>query len=165
MQPSGAISMRILVNCAFAAALSPALATAAAPLSHFPDPMFHDGMENIADGPATDADAARFLAQATFGSTTADIAHLRAIGYQAWLTEQFNATPTSELNYVYWISGTLLENPGTDTLREAWFLGALGGPDPQDNALIHNDQLRQRLAFALSEIMVVSEVNTLLSQH
>lgn len=30
-------------------------------LSHFPDAMFHDGME----GPFTDADAARFLAQAT----------------------------------------------------------------------------------------------------
>ena len=31
--------------------------------------------------PANDADAARFLAQATFGATTADIARLRQIGY------------------------------------------------------------------------------------
>jgi hypothetical protein len=32
--------------------------------------------------------SARFLAQATFGPTSADIAHLKAIGYQAWLAEQ-----------------------------------------------------------------------------
>ena len=38
--------------------------------------------------PASDADAARFLAQATFGPTTADITRLRQIGYSQWLDEQ-----------------------------------------------------------------------------
>jgi uncharacterized protein (DUF1800 family) len=145
-----------------------AFALAALPLaaqSHFPDPVFHDGMEGVAAGPFSDADAARFLAQATFGPTDADIAHLRAIGYQAWLDEQFAATPTSELVYVDWVANTLLQNTGDDTVREAWLVGALGGPDPQNMVTIHSDQLRQRVAFALSEIFVISEQNTLLSQH
>lgn len=53
--------------------------------SHAPDPGFHDGFDGIDAGPATDADAARFLAQATFGPSMADIAHLRQVGYQGWL--------------------------------------------------------------------------------
>jgi uncharacterized protein (DUF1800 family) len=147
------------------AALLLAFSAALPAQSHFPDPLFHDAMEGPAAGPFSDADAARFLAQATFGPTDADIAHLRSVGYQAWLTEQFAATPTSELDYVDWVANTLQENTGDDTVREAWFVGALGGPDPRDNMLLHTDQLRQRVAFALSEIFVISEQNTFLSQH
>ena len=57
--------------------------------SHWPDAAFHDGFEGLAAGPATDAEAARFLAQATFGPTSADIVHLRVVGYEGWLEEQF----------------------------------------------------------------------------
>ena len=130
-------------------------------LSHAPDALFHDGLEGVSAGPFTDADAARFLAQATFGPTDVDIAHLRTIGYQAWLTEQFSATKTLEMDYLNWISAApLSEQIGQNNRVEAWFLGALGGPDPQNNALIHKDQLRQRVAFALSEILVISDQNT-----
>ncbi|HSE12473.1 MAG TPA: DUF1800 family protein, partial [Rudaea sp.] len=118
-----------------------------------------------AAGPFNDGDAARFLAQATFGPTDADIAYLRGKGYEAWLAEQWSLPASSQLQYVDWVGTTLGEGVGSDTLREAWFLGALGGPDPQNNALIHKDQLRQRVAFALSEIFVVSEQNTFLNQH
>ncbi|GAA0705908.1 DUF1800 domain-containing protein [Dokdonella soli] len=131
--------------------------------SHAPDIMFHDGFEGVAAGPFSDADAARFLAQATFGPTDADIHHLRAIGYQAWLAEQFAATPTLEMSYLNWIGTTLHEQIGQNNRQEAWFLGALGGPDPQNNNIVHTDQLRQRMAFALSEIMVVSDQNTTLN--
>ena len=37
----------------------------------------------------TPEDASRFLDQATFGATDADIHHLSLIGYQAWLNQQF----------------------------------------------------------------------------
>lgn len=135
---------------------------ATAPLSHGPDPLFHYGMELMTAGPASDSDASRFLAQATFGPTDADIAHLRSIGYQAWLDEQFAATPTYEMNYLNWVANTLQEQIGQNNRQEAWFLGALGGPDPQNNAIIHTDQLRQRVAFALSEIFVISDYNVTL---
>lgn len=143
-------------------------AGSAAAQSHFPDPVFHDSMEGVQGGPGTDGDAARFLAQATFGPTDADIAHLRAIGYEAWLDEQFAATATSHLDYYDWVATTLHENTGYSNFIESWFLGALGGPDPQfpaDASKTHNDQLRQRVAFALSEIFVISDQNTLLDQH
>jgi hypothetical protein len=166
------VSRRVRIACMLAASMSCAGPAAAATLSHFPDPMFHDGMEGQTAGPFNDADAARFLAQATFGPTDTDIAHLRSLaasnagaGYQAWLNEQYLAAPNSELAYVNWVSGTLNANTGPDTVREAWFVGALGGPDPQDNSIIHSDQLRERVAFALSEIFVVSDQNTLLAQH
>ncbi len=113
----------------------------------------------------SDSDAARFLAQATFGTTDADIAHLHSIGYAAWLAEQFDATrtpPTLELDYFNWVTNTLHEPATGDTLAEAWFLGALGGPDPRNPVVIRKDQLRQRVAFALSEIFVVSRKNPLI---
>jgi uncharacterized protein (DUF1800 family) len=139
-----------------------AVATAAAQ-SHFPNTMFNDGLENANSGPASDPDAARFLAQATFGPTDAEIAHLRALGYEGWLTEQFAAAPTSHLGYVNWVANTLDEGIGSITFREAWFIGALGGPDPQNNLVVHKDQLRQRIAFALSEIFVVSGESSMLT--
>ena len=42
----------------------------------------------------TPQDASRFLAEATFGATDADIHTLSQIGYTAWLNQQFSAPPT-----------------------------------------------------------------------
>ncbi|QBB70046.1 DUF1800 family protein [Pseudolysobacter antarcticus] len=166
---------RALACPAFVFAIFLSVASSAQSLSHRPDTVFHDRFEGITAGPFTDADAARFLTQATFGPTAADIAHLRSIGYQAWLTEQFAATPTYEMTYINWTEGTPLgspplsplgERPDGDHRIEAWWLGALGGPDPQyptDSTHDHKDQLRQRVAFALSEIMVVSQQNATLA--
>jgi uncharacterized protein (DUF1800 family) len=143
-----------LLGCA-----STVAAAATNNLSRAPDPLFHGGFEKLTDGPFNDSDAARFLAQATFGPTDSDIAHLRSIGYQAWLNEQFAAAPTYEMTYLNWVKNTLHESIGQNHRQEAWLLGALGGPDPQTNTLIHSDQLRQRVAFALSEIFVISDQN------
>ena len=49
-------------------------------LSHWPDAGMRSGFEAADVGPYKDADAARFLTQATFGPTLEDIAHLRAVG-------------------------------------------------------------------------------------
>ena len=151
------------------------IASAALPLSHAPDLLMHDGFDGPAFGPLNDFDAARFLAQTTFGPIEADIAHLRALaaanagaGYQAWLNEQFTAPISLQQTYYNWVATTLNEGTGSTTIREAWFLGALGGPDPQfplNAAKNHTDQLRQRVAFALSEIFVISDQNTLIDQH
>jgi hypothetical protein len=80
------------------------------------------------------------------------------------LTQQFNATPTHELAYLDWATNTLGEDIGQGNRQEAWFLGALGGSDPA-GGLAHSDQLRQRVAFALSEILVISDQNTTLSGY
>ncbi|WP_313918856.1 DUF1800 family protein [Tahibacter sp.] len=127
-------------------------------LSHWPDPMFHHGFEALDVGPRSDADAARFLAQTTFGPTAADIQHLRTIGYRAWFDEQLAVPMTLQLDYLNWVA-SIPEPVYQNARMEAWWLGALGGPDPAMPTLIHRDQLRQRVAFALSEIFVISKVN------
>ncbi|GLQ89172.1 DUF1800 domain-containing protein [Dyella flagellata] len=115
-------------------------------------------------GPYTDAEAARFLAQATFGPTTADIAHLRQVGYQGWLNEQFAAPVSTEKPYLDWVAGLPNTPDGNntvndDTRMEAWWINALGTPDPSRGMRMPTDQLRQRVALALSEIFVVSNAN------
>ncbi len=42
-------------------------------------------------GPATDADTVRFLEQASWGPTPAEIARVKAMGFKAYLNEQFNS--------------------------------------------------------------------------
>ena len=92
-------------------------------------------------------DAARFLAQATFGTTGAEVARTQAMGLEAWLAEQMATPPTTHLP---WVRAELAAGRAdwevmVPSLWRAWFEGG--------------DQLRQRVAFALSEILVVSLVN------
>ena len=137
-------------------------AFAATALSHFPDAMFHDGMEGVAAGPFTDADAARFLAQATFGPTSDDIATLRSLGYSAWLDQQFAKTPSLSVPYLDWVLAGGQDYISDDARMEIWGANAAGTGDPSRKgfpANANDDQLRQRVAFALSEIFVVSNSN------
>ncbi len=121
---------------------------AAAPMSANAQLIFKDGMERISTIPSSDAEAARFLTQATFGPTLGDIAHLRSIGYEAWIDEQLTAPASKIVPYLSYIEG--LGEPVYNNARlEAWW----------QNAVLADDQLRQRVAFALSQIFVVSEAS------
>jgi hypothetical protein len=99
--------------------------------------------------------AARFLAQATFGASSNDIAAVQALGYAGWISNQFTLPPTHALPNV-------LANPFSDPTDlyqsplwfNTWWMNSVTAPD----------QLRQRVAFALSEIFVVSE-NGVLVNH
>lgn len=94
-------------------------------------------------------DAARLLAQATFGPSMADIAHLQGVGVEAWLQEQFTAPRSDFVGYLRFFSGTeYIDEPH---VQEAWVHYAVTGAD----------QLRQRVANALLEIMVVANKNGL----
>lgn len=106
-----------------------------------------------------DTAAARFLAQATFGPTLTDIARVRSIGERAWLDEQFAMPASYETAYLQQLGPTAVYDLGQGARMEAWFLHALGGQDPFQSGVVHRDQLRQRVAFALSQVMVVSDQN------
>jgi uncharacterized protein (DUF1800 family) len=83
------------------------------------------------------AAARRFLERAAFGPSPTDAAHVQAIGMPAWINEQFNMTQVSNFSAI---------------------TGSQGGM-PQHfltNAVMNSDQLRQRVAFALSQIFVTS---------
>ena len=148
-----------------------AVPAAQAQLSHKPDAVLRHGFEDAASGPATDAEAARFLAQATFGPSSSEIARLRTLGYRAWLDDQFNQPVSTQVPYLNWtrdLPGTPQGNNDVndETMLEAWTINALGTSDPSRSPpaqVTPTDQLRQRVAFALSEIFVVSNANGALS--
>jgi uncharacterized protein (DUF1800 family) len=115
---------------------------------------------------ASASDAARFLEQATFGPTAFDIAYIQdpARGFAGWLTDQFSmpvpgdyipmetcptATGRCPANAPTGCGGGTACNRTNYTmhdLQQRFFFRALNGPD----------QLRQRVAFALNQIMVIS---------
>ncbi len=94
-----------------------------------------------------DVAAARFLDQATWGPTPASIAHLQQMGIRAWLAAQF-ALNTSDLPDQPILNSAGKSNRDLTPVQRAFLENAVNGPD----------QLRQRVAFALSEIFVASAV-------
>jgi len=104
------------------------------------------------DDSANASAAVRFLTQATFGASSNDIAAVQSLGYVGWINNQFSIPVTHGLTNV-------LANPYSDPTDlyqsplwfNTWWQQSITAPD----------QLRQRVAFALSEIFVVSENGTL----
>ncbi|MFZ3321486.1 MAG: DUF1800 family protein [Usitatibacter sp.] len=104
------------------------------------------------------ADAVRLLEEGTFGPTEALVAHVQSIGAQGWVNEQFALAPSQYPSFPYVPPGAqafcatnanpncVRDNYSLFLLQNAFFRNALAGPD----------QLRQRVAFALSQILVTS---------
>lgn len=108
----------------------------------------------LPDTAPTAAEASRFLQQATFGPTQAEIDRVRQMGYGAWLDEQLSRAPSYHLPALETKQAELrAANPeagvGQQHRREIWW----------NRAVLAPDQLRQRVAFALSEILVVSDAS------
>jgi uncharacterized protein (DUF1800 family) len=89
--------------------------------------------------------AARLLDQATFGPTLTDIAHVQTVGVQGYLNEQFALAPTLEPD-ITTPPPTLCATSTVACQQAEWWQAALTAPD----------QLRQRVAFAMSEMFVIS---------
>ena len=113
-----------------------------------------------ADVPATmtEPQARRFLGQASFGPTEASVATVMAGGRQAWLASQFTRAD-SDFTGVAWVDPD--PNKGCPTgsaatcKRDNYTLFPVQAQFFA-NAVNQPDQLRQRTALALSEILVVS---------
>jgi len=114
----------------------------------------------------TIADTSRFLDQATLGVTASDVGLVQIIGFQAYLTQQLAAAPSQYSGFSYTphtAPATCQYHPATPTdasslcSRDQYSLFQV-----QRQFFIHalsdTDQLRQRVAFALSQIFVVSGV-------
>ena len=96
--------------------------------------------------------AARFLLQATFGPSPADIATVQSLGYASWIDTQIALPATHHLPLVLANASADPTVPYSSTLLfNTWWQQSVTAPD----------QLRQRVAFALSEIMVASEKGVL----
>jgi len=156
--------------------------------SEFQAPPAPDPIATLS-GTALDQDIGRFLLQATFGPTPASIADMQArvaakngdriAAFSDWIDEQLRlppvapattpvGTPSPSLE-LYTISANKQDilvrsslpttdpnynaayDPNNNNRRRGWWLFALSG----------QDQLRQRMGFALSEIFVISDTDSL----
>ena len=111
--------------------------------------------------PASKQDATRFLTQATFGPTDASVNELMAKGYEAWIDGQFGKWPAVSYKQ-YWDTRNNIIKAGSPAMRAhrneisfAFWTNAIQG----------SDQLRQRVALALSEIFVISDQDSCGEQH
>jgi uncharacterized protein (DUF1800 family) len=98
----------------------------------------------------------RFLTQATFGANAAEMAAVKSQGYSRWLAAQFALPPSRHLTNV-WANANV--DPTDLYPSQVWF------NNWWQQSVTAPDQLRQRVAFALSEIFVISENNDNISGH
>ncbi len=105
------------------------------------------------------SEASKFLNRATFGPTVKSINNL--VGkktYENWLNEQYNAKPTLHTPKVKELGKKMCANENDDGEKniDSWEYVFPRHQIWWETAMDSKDQLRQRVAFALSEILVIS---------
>ncbi len=110
------------------------------------------------------SDWSRFLTQTTFGPTPKELARVMGMTKEAWLEEQFNTPTTRHLplldarfESLGWVAA-----PAQDDSDDGWQRDLQRSDIWWEVALWGKDQLRQRVAFALSQILVISNVSDVL---
>ncbi|HIO97300.1 MAG TPA: DUF1800 domain-containing protein [Leucothrix sp.] len=105
-------------------------------------------------------DAAKFLNRTTFGATTDEIDKLLNYKtYDSWLNEQFNIPASLHVPRVAKLADKMCANVDDDgtKLKDSWEIIYPRHQVWWETVMNSKDQLRQRVAFALSEILVISE--------
>ena len=111
--------------------------------------------------------AARFLIQAAYGpdlapanGTPPNLAEVTALGFEGWIEGQFTRPVNYLQPWVDWaaVNGDALQLYG-NWKEFSWWARAMGVPKLRPDSVTNTipDPLRQRVAFALSEILVVSD--------
>ena len=101
-------------------------------------------------------EAARFLTQATFGPTQSEINRLSDITYERWLNQQMSERRFKYYDFMLRVADDYsidFEQNNSNRIKnlpasDAFWTAAITG----------DDQLRQRVTFALSQIFVISRV-------
>ncbi len=101
---------------------------------------------------ASKAEAFQLLNQATFGATEAEAQRVVALGIEGWVDDQMQKPASLQLPHMRELPPREDVGQLQQDRIDIWFRNALHG----------DDQLRQRVAFALSEIMVVSQQGALI---
>jgi uncharacterized protein (DUF1800 family) len=100
----------------------------------------------------TKAEAYQFLNQATFGATDDEAQRVINMGFAAWIDDQMARPASLQLPFLKSLPRPTFLFELQDDRVDIWFRNVVNG----------EDQLRQRVAFALSEIMVVSQLGALI---
>ena len=95
----------------------------------------------------TEAEASRFLAQAGMGASDSGITQVQRANYTGWLDQQFAMTPRN--SHQAYIDAVIAsgDNPNQTHVMHTFWRQVAVAPD----------QLRQKVAFALSQIFVISQ--------
>jgi len=105
--------------------------------------------------------ASRFLGQATLGSSYEDIVELSNIGITEWIDNQLVAPIESDFYdkfvEIYNEALVIIDNPEFNFPRYEFLSYTF-----YHKLMYENDALRQKLAFALSQIFVISPPNSIL---
>jgi uncharacterized protein (DUF1800 family) len=117
----------------------------------------NNGFAKRSRSKVSSSDAARFLTQSTFGPNSALISQVQKSGFTNFLNQQFSTPVTQTVPRVDAAIAALPAgtDPSNPLFQEAWWYTVVNAPD----------QLRHRVAFALSEIMVVSANGNSMYQH
>jgi uncharacterized protein (DUF1800 family) len=101
--------------------------------------------------PITKAQAYQFLNQASFGATEAEAQVVIDMGFENWVDNQLQKPVSLQLPHLQSLPRPQFLFELQSDRADIWFRNALHG----------DDQLRQRVAFALSEILVTSQLGVL----
>lgn len=120
------------------------------------------GTVNLGNRPAGDKPsakaAARFLVQASFGANETEIARVQSLGFEGWIDDQLSRPIGLHKPGMIALDNEIrAENP-TDPNNRAWS-GDYAVPwwTSAMSSTATADPLRQRMAFALSQILVISD--------
>ncbi len=113
-----------------------------------PQTVLAASVQSVGAGTVSETEASRFLAQASMGANRAQIARVRALGYEGWLKEQF-ALPPSQTRWDALVAGGF--NAATNRNNQSGFDACAWR-----KLISAPDTLRQRVTMALSEILVVA---------
>jgi uncharacterized protein (DUF1800 family) len=101
--------------------------------------------------PVTKAEAYQFLNQSSFGATETEVASVISMRQERWIDDQMLKPVSRQLPQLQMLPPPQFPFELHADRVDIWFRNALYG----------EDQLRQRVAFALSEILVVSQLGAL----
>ena len=101
--------------------------------------------------PVSISEANQFLNQATFGATAASQQGFINLGHDNWIDQQMATQASLQLPHLQSLPPPQFQFQLQTDRVDIWFRNVLSG----------NDQLRQRVAFALSEILVISHLGAL----
>jgi hypothetical protein len=155
-------SLALLVGCGGGKGPAPADTTASNDKTASKTAASSDGVRAAGPPILTVREAVQLADAASFGPTEALIDTLRAQGAEAWISDQLATTGS-----VYTSGGgdgihsqavgSFCENAGPNCYRDHYTTDPLVW-DFHRNAVTRPDQLRQRVAFALSQILVISSL-------
>jgi uncharacterized protein (DUF1800 family) len=120
---------------------------------------FNQNVLSAEGAAAVPPDVVRLAKQATFGPTPQVVSRIAQLGMAGWIDEQFTLRGSSYNDLVTWVPRNYCDTQSDPKCWQNNFSRYPVAARFYANAVLAPDQLRQRIAFALSQILVVSSAS------